>query len=85
MAIPLTSPTVKHWEPERKICKEEFEQVDKLISELLKYGIIELADQTTQFCSNILTVPKPSDGEDPSKAAQTLENIKINQGITQGW
>ena len=47
--IPLTSPTEKHWEPERKIRKEEFEQVYKLISELLKYGILEQADQTTQL------------------------------------
>ena len=38
--IPLTNATVKHWEPERKIHKEEIEQEDKLISELLKYGII---------------------------------------------
>ena len=70
--IPLTSSTIKHWEPERKIRPEEFQQVDKLISELLKYGIIAEADQTTRFCSNILTVPKPSDGEDPSKAAQNI-------------
>ena len=32
----------------------------------------EQADQTTRFCSNMLTVPKPSDGEDPSKAAQNI-------------
>ena len=53
--IPLTSPTVKHWEPERQLRKEEVEQVNKLITELLDYGIIEPADQTAQFCSNILT------------------------------
>ena len=70
--IPLINSTIKHWEPERPIRKEEFEQVDKLIKELLKYGIIEQADQTTRFCSNMLTVPKPSDGEDPSKAAQNI-------------
>ena len=38
--IPLTSTTIKHWEPERKIRPEEFQQVNKLITELLDYGII---------------------------------------------
>ena len=70
--IPLTSDTIKYWEPERKIRPEEFQQVETLINELLEYGIIAVADQTTRFCSNILTVPKPSDGQDPSKAAQNI-------------
>ena len=55
-----------------KIRPEEFQQVDQLINELLDYGIIAEADQTTRFCSYILTVPKPSKGEDPSKAAQNI-------------
>ena len=35
---------------------------------------------TLKFCSNILTVPKPSDGQDPSKAAQ---NIRRHENKTR--
>ena len=66
--ISLTSATAKHCEPERQLRIEEVEQLSKLINELLEYGIIEPADQTAQFCANVLCVPKPSDDEDPSKA-----------------
>ena len=49
--IPLTSDTVKHWEPERKIRTEEFQQVESLINELLEHNIIAPANKTTRFCS----------------------------------
>ena len=70
--IPLINDTSKHIEPERKLRPEEFHQVKELINELLQHDIIAPADQTSRFCSNILTVPKPSDGQDPSKAAQNI-------------
>ena len=70
--IPLINETSKYHEPERKLKPEEFDQVEALINELLEHNIIAPADQTSRFCSNILTVPKPSDGQDPSKAAQNI-------------
>ena len=70
--IPLINDTSKYIEPERKLKPEEFHQVEELINELLEHNIIAPADQTSRFCSNILTVPKPSDGQDPSKAAQNI-------------
>ena len=45
----------------------------------MEHNIIAQADQTTRFCSNILTVPKPSDRLDPSKAAQNIRKHENKQ------
>ena len=74
--IPLINDTCKAWENERILDKKDTEKVQSLITELLQYGIIERADQTSRFVSNILVVAKPSDGQDPSKAGDALRKLK---------
>ena len=74
--IPLINETCKAWEAERILDQKDTEKVQSLITELLQYGIIEKADQTSRFVSNILVVAKPSDGEDPSKAGDALRKLK---------
>ena len=79
--IPLISPTAKHSEPERPLRNpEDFDKVKTLIDELLKYDIISPADKIDRFSSNLIVVPKPSDGCDASKAA---EQIRKAQGISR--
>ena len=71
--IPLSSDTVKYWEPERKIRTEEFQQVETLINELLEHNIIAPVDQTTHFF--------PVTSRTPPKLPKILGDMRTKRGM----